>query len=98
MRSILFALAVASGLWSGDLYLASRLSREEAQVVARNAAQKQGIDLTKYVARAYSRELSKDEKEWTFLYECKQSDRPPGCFFWVIVDRDSGVARIWPGE
>lgn len=67
-------------------------------VVAERKIKEQGINLKRYKLSKFPRELNADGNEWTFYYKCTPDPIPPGCFFWVAVDRTMGVAIYLPGE
>ena len=98
MRISQYAIVIASLVWTTNMHSAEYLSRDKALAVAREGIQKQGIDIAKYKLNPFKKELGNDGKEWMFLYECKRQPSPPGCFFWVLVDRTSGNVKVMPGE
>ena len=74
------------------------LSRKDALDIVVSSARAHGYVLKDYKLSTFPRELSKDEKEWTFYYECTPPPVRPGCFFFVTVNRVSGIATFMPGE
>jgi len=92
---ILLDVLSSSSALAGD---ESSLSREKALAIAKKTAKARGIHLERYKLEAFPRELSKDGKEWTFFFQCTPQPIPPGCHFWVSVDRSTGAATYLPGE
>ena len=74
------------------------MSRRDALVIAEKEAKAQGIDLKGYKLSKFPAELNADRSEWMFYYQCSPGPAPPGCFFWVVVNRTTGVAKYLPGE
>ena len=74
------------------------LSRKDALVIAEKIAKEHGVNLKRYELAEFPRELSEDSKVWTFYFKCTPEPIPPGCFFWVDVNRVSGAAKYLPGE
>jgi hypothetical protein len=93
MRSVALPLIVSVSVWSGDLS-AANLSRTEALAVAERAAGDRGVDVNDYVLSETGKELSDDDQEWSFLYQCKPVTPSLGCHFLVIVNRVTGAAEI----
>lgn len=77
---------------------APSLSRRDALAIAEKKAIARGIDLKHYKLSKFPRELSADRSEWTFYWKCTPDPIPPGCFFWVVVNRTTGIATYLPGE
>lgn len=88
------------GLVSWQSFAASTLdlSREEALAIAEREIKAQRIDLKRYKLSKFPHELSADRNEWMFNYQCTPDPIPPGCFFWISVNRITGVAKYFPGE
>ena len=84
--------------FSSSVFADDKLSRKDALTIAEKAAKANGIDLKHYKLGSFPRELSEDGKEWTFYFECAPGPVPPGCFFWVSVNRVTGAAEYSPGE
>ena len=76
---------------------ASTIPRERALERAQRSATRHGYNLDKYTLSEFGEELSKDEREWVFAYECKPVPAL-GCHFLVVVDRSTGATRVIPGE
>lgn len=74
----------------------ARLTRDEAMRMARQAATAKGYDLKNFSLLQYKDDLSKDGKEWFFLFVCKQP--APGCAFSASINRETGAVEISPGE
>jgi len=96
-RVVIFVLL---GLVSWQSFAASPLdlSRRDALAIAKREIKAQGIDLKRYKLSKFPQELSADRNEWTFYYQCTPDPIPPGCFFWLSVNRITGVAKYFPGE
>jgi len=94
------ATLVLFGLVSWQSFAASPLdlSRQDALAIAEKEIKAQGIDLNRYKLSKFPQELSADRNEWMFHYQCTPDPIPPGCFFWVSVNRITGVAKYLPGE
>jgi hypothetical protein len=91
---LLSVLSCSSAFAEGQ----SKLSRESALVIAKKAAKAHGINLKQYKLGVLPRELSENNKGWTFFFECTPQPIPPGCHFFVSVNRSTGVADYSPGE
>jgi hypothetical protein len=91
---------VLLGLVSWQSFAASPLglSRQDALAIAEKEIKAQGIELKRYKPSQFPQELSADRNEWTFYYQCTPDPIPPGCFFWVSVNRITGVAKFLPCE
>jgi hypothetical protein len=76
---------------------AHRLTRDDAEFIARLAAEKQGYDLSKYELDRFSEHLSTDPSVFTLVFYCVPSPGP-GCSFKVLVYRRTGAAQLIPGE
>jgi len=74
----------------------ARLKRDEAMRMAQQAATAKGYDLKNFSLFQYKDDLSKDGKEWFFLFVCKQP--APGCAFSASINRETGAVEISPGE
>jgi hypothetical protein len=74
------------------------LSRGDALATVSRSAKSHGIDLRKYKLSTFPRELSEDGKEWSFFYLCAPGPAPPGCHFFAVVNRATGVVKFLPGE
>ena len=99
MRPILASVFLSAVLPSVSFADTSQgLSRKEALVIAEKTAQEHGVNLKRYELAAFPRELSEDGKAWTFYFSCTPEPVPPGCHFWVDVNRASGAAKYLPGE
>jgi hypothetical protein len=99
MRAILAAVFLSAAFPSvsfADSPLG--LSRKDALFIAEKTAKEHGANLKRYELAAFPQGLSEDGKEWTFYFVCTPEPTPPGCHFWVSVNRVSGAAKYLPGE
>ena len=99
MRPIL-ASVFLSALFSSASFAdgAQGLSKKDALVIAEKTAKEHGVNLKRYELAPFPQELSEDGKAWTFYFKCTPEPTPPGCHFWVDVNRESGEAKYLPGE
>jgi hypothetical protein len=74
------------------------ISREKALEIGKLAATKYGYDLTKYELDTFGEELSTKNDAWMFVFMCKPTPAPLDCHFMVVVNRQSGVSEVFPGE
>ena len=74
------------------------IPRDKALEIGKLAATKYGYDLTKYELETFGEELSTKNDAWMFVFMCKPTPAPPGCHFMVVVNRQSGVSEVFPGE
>ena len=94
VATVLIALATGCNISSPST---AKISREKALELAQQSAMRHGYNLDKYMLSGFNEEISKEEKEWSFLYQCKPIT-VPGCHFLVIVDPSTGATRVIPGE
>lgn len=93
MRPI--ALLLFALVWSWDGMAAPiSLSRSEAIAAAARAAIDRGVDLSGYGSPTDEIEHNDNGMSWAFLYKCKSPDAEPGCHLLIVVNRESGAARI----
>lgn len=75
----------------------SLMTREQGLAIARKAATAHGYDLGRYSLDTFGREQSKNGGEWMFAFLCKPVPAP-GCTFMVVVDRQTGITKVFSGE
>jgi hypothetical protein len=102
-RLIAFSVSCLLGLAGctkppSDSDSSASLTREQALAVAESYAKHAGHDLSKYQLDTFGRQLSEDEREWHFVFLCSPGPPPPDCGFSVLIDRETGSAKLWPGQ
>ena len=69
---------------------------ERALEISRDAAIKNGYDLSKYALDTFG-DPTADKEKWLIVYHCVPAPPNPDCSFLVAVDRKTGSAEVHPG-
>ena len=74
----------------------ARLSTVEAIRIAKQAAERQGADLSRYKEPVAHYELTRKDKSWSVFFDGRVA--MPGNHFSVSVDDQTGKTRFFGGE
>jgi len=74
------------------------IGKAEALAIARRAAAAHGYDLKHYKLDTFGDPGALGISKWFFVFNCSPGPVPPGCHFFVEVNRHTGVSVVQPGE
>jgi len=77
---------------------AELLSYERALEISREAAERNGYDLSEYTLDTFGDASAGGNDKWLIVYNCAPEPPAPGCHFMVVVDRQTGRAELHQGE